>query len=224
VRWSLPPPASLPSFVSLIWTYSYTLYKPAIDSATCRTVCIVVVTKTAFFWRLPGHLQLYTTTNVHCSANVGLYVVRYRDMKCRDLSVCPLAYDMNTALILLVPFHHVTVNKQRQLHFTYSGLWLGVLVVSYSMIDGETLDRWMCSKTYDESSSTTPCTANKNNLSHFRTSVHSTALPFLSSLSMWPTAWQLFYILRRVHGTVYLICYTNCCLVLTLRKICNSTC
>jgi len=30
--------ASSPSFASLIWTCSYTLYKPAIDSATCRTV------------------------------------------------------------------------------------------------------------------------------------------------------------------------------------------
>jgi len=99
--WSLPPPASLPPSASFIWTCSYTLYKPAIDSATCRIVYITTVIKTASYWRLPGHLQLYTPTDVYHAANVSVYIVRYRDMKCHDILVSSLAYDMNITLQLI---------------------------------------------------------------------------------------------------------------------------
>jgi len=58
-------------------------------------VNITTVIKTASYWQLQGHLQLYTLTNIYHAAKVGLHIVRCRDIKRRNISISSLAYDVN---------------------------------------------------------------------------------------------------------------------------------
>jgi len=53
-------------------------------------------------WRLSGHLKLYTPTDARRVGSVGIHIVRYCSMKCHDISVSAVGFDMNTNANLVV--------------------------------------------------------------------------------------------------------------------------